>query len=89
MRVKAHVDEYIGCQIVHKGDQLVLHQHRMIDELLMKLEGKLDTMQNYDTPMASGIHVNRPDKDVNVVNHDQITGYQSIVGTLLYLTKFS
>ena len=46
-------------------------------------------MQKYDTPMASGVHVNHPDEDVDIVSHDKITDYQSVVVALLYLTKFS
>ena len=54
------VSEFVGCQLHHNEDVIVLHQQKKIDKLQVKYDEELSHLRHYMTPMAINTHVKVP-----------------------------
>ena len=88
LRIKEDVDEYVGCQLIHKDNSIVLHQHRLIDKMEREFMVKLSMIPK-ETPMPTHFHITRPEENDESLTQEELKEYQSGTGTLLYLIKHS
>ena len=83
------VEDFIGCTITRKGNQVTLHQPDLIKKLLMKFEKEIKDLKPYDTPAAAGTRIVRNQEDGTLLSDEEQSKYRSGVGSLLYLLKHS
>ena len=89
MKHKEGVDEFIGCTIKRKENQLHLSQPALIRKLMNDFKDTIDKQKIYSTPAAAGVHVLRSDDMETKLNEKEQKQYRSAVGSLLYLLKHS
>ena len=89
MKHKEGVDEFIGCTIKRKENQLHLSQPALIRKLMNDFKDTIDKQKIYSTPAAAGVHVLRSDDMETKLNEKEQKQYRSTVGSFLYLLKHS
>jgi len=92
-RTDSKVDEFIGCQMTWNkaGNEVVLHQTRMINKLEVNIRHLIEEWKIKDctTPFLSGTGMEKIKEEELEMGEDLQAIYRSTVGSLLYLTKHS
>ena len=93
MKDEGSMDEYVGCSVItNKTGNIVLHQPHLLKKIREEFGKELEDVQTPATPARTGdviIKMDSEEKEKAGLNRWQQTRYQSGVGMLLYLVKFS
>ena len=89
LKTKQFAEDYVGIQLNQKPENgsVELHQRKHIEDSLKKFD-LLDTQRIYSTPMDTNMNVVRSEED-DMLDQDQIKKFQTLVGSLNYLTTCS
>ena len=83
------LDDYLGCEIKFDDKGAIIHQPHIIKKLENKFEKLVREKKTRSLPSAPGSIVVREFEDSDMLNKENQKLYQSGVGILLYLSKYT
>ena len=89
VKVLGELKEYVGCQIIRKGDQCWLYQPELLQKMKMEYWPKVMNFQEYATPLPAKSIMLRALEGDKLLSESKQKEYRSGVGSLLYLVKLS
>ena len=86
-----HLTEYVGCTVIkdHRFRKLFICQPDLLAKLEHTFKSEISNLQRYKTPAAPGEIIMKAASDYEKVDAETHKMFQSGVGMLLYLVKFS
>ena len=86
-----NVKEFIGWELIIKDEVSLMHQVKLTNKLIEKFKEEISKMKWKSIPMSNLIKITRPDysEEEDILETHFQTWYQSVVGSLLYLVKYS
>ena len=83
------LDEYVGCKVVRKGDELHMFQPDIMYKLEKEFGADVREIRKYRTPASPGFAVRRPTADESLISAVMQKRFRMAVGLMLFLVKFS
>ena len=87
---EGNITEYVGCKLNCVEERLlVMHQSDLIKKLINIFGEEITLMRKYVTPSMTQYYVIRPSEQEEILNKKRQKKYQSGIGILMFLIKFS
>jgi hypothetical protein len=91
LKVESSLKDYLSCQVIEdlESKSILILQPHLINNLESKFGQEVCNKRVYKTPGTPRFKIVHPATDDDVIDADLQGRYQSAVGMLLYLTKYS
>jgi hypothetical protein len=91
LKVESSLKDYLSCRVIEdlESKSILILQPHLINNLEAKFGQEVFSKRVYKTPGTPRFKIVRPASDDDVIDADLQGRYQSAVGMLLYLTKYS
>ena len=91
LKIETNLTDYLSCRVIknEKKNEIVIMQPHLINNLISKFGEEVAEKRVYKTPGTPRFKIVRPDDDSELIEPELQKRYQSGVGMLLYLIKYS